>query len=468
MCAKGAHTRRWRAPALTPKVGLKYPVSWMVVSRRSALRAFCASGLAPLLAPLASCVRRAPPLGAAVRAAAATGRSDSRPRYLILVNVNGGLDAVLTTDPKRASDVDEGIDVPYGVADTFEVDGRQFGSHLAPMRSWLPSFAVINNVEMNTVSHSTGNNHFFRLRRSIRGPLISDVVGWHRDTQAIGAITVGGITPGELSRGVLGCAKDQFVGGELLPNLCDHLDSVDPVDLERAALALDSLGGDAATDPETRRHASDTARFFRAYREAPQFRAQHWFDDTDPRDRNVHDEPRTPNACRDFQRVLWLLEHDLAKAVNFVCVDFFWDSHTNNLSWQRQMNQAFFPILERFMSELGTRHNQHGVLAEQTLLVMGSELGRFPRLNGERGKDHLPEAPLFIYGPGVRSGTYGVSGRRMEGLPVSLATGHYDDRGRVINVDDIGTTVLGAFGIDPVSHGYWASHLDFVLARNEV
>ena len=434
----------------------------MGVSRRSAIKTLLATGLTPLLAPLVGCVRRAPS-SALARAPRPITQRVERPRYLVLININGGLDACLTTDPKRQRDVDEGIDIPYAFEDTFEVEGRRFGPHLEPIRPWLPAFSVVNNVEVNTVSHSTGNHQFFRLRRSLSGPLISDVVGWHRDTQAIGAMTVGGITPGELSHGVLGCAKDQFVGGELQPNLCDHLDTISREDLETAAIALDSLAGHGSTDPETRRHSREVARFFRAYRETPRFQLRHWFDDTDPNDRNVHNEPRTPNVCRDFQRVLWLLENDLTKAVNFVCVDFFWDSHMSNLDWQRQMNQAFFPILGRFMTELTERHNQHGPLADQTMIVMGSELGRFPRLNGEAGKDHLPQAPLFFFGSGFRPGTYGASGRRMEGLPVHPATGRPDNHGRVPNLDEVGSTVLTSFAIDPISHGYWAPPLDFLL-----
>ena len=128
----------------------------------------------------------------------------------------------------------------------------------------------------------------------------------------------------------------------------------------------------------------------------------------------------------------------------------------------------YFALLARFLDELHRRRNRHGTLASQTMIVMGSELGRHPRLNDHKGKDHFPETALFFAGPNVltdngRGAVYGHSGRRMEGEPISLATGKADRRGTLPAIDDIGTTVMKAFGIEPLVHGYTGRHLPFLV-----
>jgi hypothetical protein len=70
---------------------------------------------------------------------------------------------------------------------------------------------------------------------------------------------------------------------------------------------------------------------------------------------------------------------------------------------------------------------QQGVIAptllEETTIVVCSEFGRTPELNGDNGKDHHPWTSMLIAGRGVRGGTtVGLTDSTQEGVKVSLAT----------------------------------------------
>jgi len=106
-------------------------------------------------------------------------------------------------------------------------------------------------------------------------------------------------------------------------------------------------------------------------------------------------------------------------------------------------------------------------LSERVGLVVSSELGRMPVLNLQSGKDHFPQHPVLLLGPGLRPGHYGETDARMIGVPISAQTGKpsASKRDFVPSIDDVGATILHWFGVDdPASVGYFGRRLDFTLA----
>ena len=96
-------------------------------------------------------------------------------------------------------------------------------------------------------------------------------------------------------------------------------------------------------------------------------------------------------------------------------------------------------------------------------MIIGSEIGRFPRLNAAHGKDHFPQTPHLFYGPGLATGaSYGGTGRDMASVPISLATGRPEKGGHLLRIDDIGTTLLALDGANPDLSGYTGEHLRFL------
>jgi hypothetical protein len=429
----------------------------MAISRRQVLGGILASAAA------AACGKRASTPARTDRIVA------PKPRALVVILLRGGVDAVLSTDPKRSTEVDQFVNVPYGPGDIFEVNGHRFGPHLKPMAAALGSFAIVNNVHVGTVRHETGEPQINRLRTKVseETPTAADVIGWYRQGPALGAVALGGRMIAPFSPGMLECTTRRIQSAEDR-DLCDLMMELPPEELHKSAEALDHLVATSADSPEVVRHSRDMAAFMRKLATVPPFKEEEWAPETDPDARLFFGVPRTKWMSRDFQKTLWMLEHELTATVNLGCRELEWDSHIDNLPWQTKMNAAYFPLLARFMQELQTRKNRHGTLASQTMIVMGSELGRNPRLNDHKGKDHFPETPLFFAGPNVKTNgsngaVYGTTGRRMEALPLSLETGRPDARGTIVGLDDIGASVMAAFGIPAAAHGYTGRTLPFLV-----
>ena len=96
-------------------------------------------------------------------------------------------------------------------------------------------------------------------------------------------------------------------------------------------------------------------------------------------------------------------------------------------------------------------------------MFAGSEIGRFPRLNAGRGKDHFPQAPYLFMGPWFATGrTFGGTDRQMVAQPISLATGAVERGGARLVLDDLGTTLLRLDGADPELSGHAGRHLRFL------
>jgi len=167
-----------------------------------------------------------------------------------------------------------------------------------------------------------------------------------------------------------------------------------------------------------------------------------------------------------LERTLWLIENDLTCGVVLDLGLLGWDTHIRNEAKQVEMNGNFASYFDDFMAELHARKNGHGVLGERTVVVVGSELGRFPRQNDMLGKDHLPQTSFLFSGPGIRAGrTFGVTGPRMEGLPIDYRDGHPAAAGRVPMLDDVGATLLRLGGLDPERYGYTGRACEFLLDR---
>ncbi|MEJ7596919.1 MAG: hypothetical protein WKG01_03330 [Kofleriaceae bacterium] len=133
-------------------------------------------GLAASLAAAACGGKRAP-----ARVETAARPRLPRPRSLVLITMRGGLDAVMSTNPKLPKEVDASVDIPYSPSDIFEVNGNRFGPALKPIEPWLHMFAVVNNIHVGTVRHETGEPQLARLRTRVNPtvPTAPDVIGWY-------------------------------------------------------------------------------------------------------------------------------------------------------------------------------------------------------------------------------------------------------------------------------------------------
>jgi len=128
------------------------------------------------------------------------------------------------------------------------------------------------------------------------------------------------------------------------------------------------------------------------------------------------------------------------------------DTHTDNTQ-QNQSWDRLFTYVAALMAGLST---QPGLIApsllDETTVVVCSEFGRTPELNGDQGKDHHPWTSMLIAGKNVKGGTtVGLTDGDQVGVKVNLASGMPDDTGLVLDVTNMVAglvTLMGANSAD--------------------
>jgi uncharacterized protein (DUF1501 family) len=143
-----------------------------------------------------------------------------------------------------------------------------------------------------------------------------------------------------------------------------------------------------------------------------------------------------------------------------------WDSHTSNNALQSPLYETLFRELDRLMTELSTwPGTQGGTLLDETVVVVLSEMGRTPFLNGTGGKDHWPYTSAMVIGAGVAGGqAVGAYDDNLQGLAIDLQSGELDPDGVVPGCDVFGATLLALGGLDPVAEGLVVDPITAVLA----
>jgi hypothetical protein len=127
-----------------------------------------------------------------------------------------------------------------------------------------------------------------------------------------------------------------------------------------------------------------------------------------------------------------------------------YDSHTGNDSAQDVMWEDLFTHLLTLMFLLdATPGTVAPTLADETTVVIFSEMGRTPWLNYAQGKDHWPYTSAMLVGSGIRGGTsVGGYDDGWNGLPIDYTSGDTTDSGETITCGAFGATLLALGDVD--------------------
>jgi len=247
------------------------------------------------------------------------------------------------------------------------------------------------------------------------------------------------------------------------------LDDIDQMPAEDLAVMASSLrkeqryltGLGGSRNLRAAQSAAEAAALFETMPRYTKFMPEDWGAPTAKADYYGKTDARN-DVGHDFQRALWALENDMTKVAYVRVGALEWDSHQGNLPRQTTWNGHLAATLDKFLERLHTTKNAYGTLASQTNIVVGSECGRFPKVNAHAGKDHLPEVPHLFFGPNINPGAFGGTDREMLGLPIDLATGKPQKGGTQVTLEDLGTTMLATNGTRPDIYGYSGRVLRFL------
>ncbi len=116
-----------------------------------------------------------------------------------------------------------------------------------------------------------------------------------------------------------------------------------------------------------------------------------------------------------------------------------WDTHGDGFN---RLKRDLLPPFDRGVSALLADLTMRGRL-DDTLVVMLTDFGRTPRVNGGAGRDHYPNAySIFLAGGGIRGGQVYGSSDRLGAEPRDLPTGP----------SDVHATIFQTLGIPLDSH----------------
>lgn len=131
-----------------------------------------------------------------------------------------------------------------------------------------------------------------------------------------------------------------------------------------------------------------------------------------------------------------------------------WDTHVNNDAQQSPLWEGLFSGLLSIFEEMESTPGELGAtLLDEVVVVVMSEMGRTPALNGLSGKDHWPYTSVMVSGPNLAgSRVIGGFDASWYGELVDPSTGDSDESGGVLSAESVGATLLALGDVDPDSY----------------
>jgi hypothetical protein len=410
------------------------------ISRRlfltRAARAFLGVGLAPAVGGLL------PSLAAAQNVAAA-----AKAKQVIYLFMVGGMSHLDTFDPKPGTEVQG----PTGVISSC-VDGIQVSEHMARTAQQMDKIALVRSMSSKQGAHDRGQ-YFMRTNYA---PIATTQ---HPGMGAWVANCMDRINP-NLPANVLVGGGSQHPAAGFMPSRYAPLPIGNPEE------GLKNSAAPRGVDDKTfERRLRLTDSFDHAFRQRYPQKQVHAYTDfyadavklMKSEDLKAFDlslekpETRAAYGQDRFGQGVLLARRLVEHGVRFVEVTFGgWDTHADNFDRIAPLAGALDQALAALLADLSAS----GML-NQTLVVLATEFGRTPQINGSDGRDHHPRVfTCLMAGGGVKGGyVHGAS----------------DAKGYAVEADGVGVTdfnatIAHALGIDHTEQIYSPDGRPFTFA----
>jgi uncharacterized protein (DUF1501 family) len=152
-----------------------------------------------------------------------------------------------------------------------------------------------------------------------------------------------------------------------------------------------------------------------------------------------------------YKNAVRLLADGVARCAT-ISTDFAWDTHTDNAQ-QAPLYQQLFTDLGTILDSLEATPGADGKpLADDTVVVVLSEMGRTPAFNDDAGRDHWPYTSALVIGPGIQGGrTIGGYTDRFWGIGADPGSGELDPARPGVDAKMLGATLLTLGDVDPAA-----------------
>lgn len=340
----------------------------------------------------------------------------------LTINARGGWDPTSLCDPKGAASRGDADAVNASFL-TRDIATTASGIRHAPLGREFRRFfekherrlLVINGIDVGTHGHGDGARHTWSGRLAQDYPSFAALVAAiHGGDSATGYLSFGGY---DETAGMVTRTRGADARG---PARAENFDRVDPVDVRFGA----PLGTVYAT-----RTGVDELR-------ALQRRLPALDDGPNP-------------LIRQIQVALAAYRAGITVAVNLELDGF--DTHVDH-------DAEHAPLLAQLLAAVdfaGEEAERQGV-ADELVIVVGSEFGRTPGYNALRGKDHWPVTSALVMGKGIAGGrVVGATSERHEALPVDPRTLAVGTRGVRIEPKHVHQELRRLAGIAEACEALW-------------
>lgn len=363
----------------------------------------------------------------------------ARAKSVINIYLPGGMSHQESFDPKMNAPIE--YRGPFEAIKT-NVDGVYFSENLKQTAKIADKITVVRSMTHGEAAHERGTHAMFtgyRPSPAIQYPSIGSVVSHElgeRNNLPPYVLIPNQPTP-YAGTGFLGAAYGAFALGS------------DPANDNFSVRDLTLPGGiDAARFAERREMRSVVDAHFSALEKSDALDGMDSFYQrayamiSSEKARAAFDIKAEPAKVRDEygrnaagQRML-LARRLVEAGVRFVSLTYgSWDHHDNI----KRANGQQMPNFDKAYAALIRDLDERGLL-ESTLVVVNTEFGRTPKINGTAGRDHWPKVfSIALAGGGVKRGYVHGS---------SDATGGEPDVDP-LSVEDYAATIYNQIGIDP-------------------
>ncbi len=365
--------------------------------------------------------------------------SNAKAKSVIYIYLPGGFAAQETFDPKPLAPLE--YRGPLKVINT-KIPGVQFSEYLKNTADIADKISIIRSITHGESAHERGRHDMFT---------------GYKPSAAITYPSFGSITSHQLGvrNNIPPYIADQYAGAGYLSHSYSPFSlGSNPEDKNFNVRDLKLPSGITKERFEKRKYLRNIlSKNFNKIQSADAVAAMDSFYEnayglldtksaTEAFDLNKEDEKTKEKYGKNPAGMRMLLARRLIEAgTRFVTVTYGqWDMHQNIENGIKNSLPSFDQAYATLINDLDDR----GML-DSTLVIVGTEFGRTPKINADSGRDHWPKVfSITMAGGGVKKGVvYGQSDQ--------TATDVFD---QPVTIEDWGATIYNLLGIDYTDHLY--------------